>query len=293
MTAYERRITKISAFIKKKLPLGFQPQFALTLGSGGLGDIANSFKLVTDPIPYSQIPRFITTSVEGHKGNFLAGYIAEVPVIGFQGRKHFYELGGQPDLVNSLQEITLPVQVAHQLGARIYFATNAAGALNLRYKPGDIMIISSHFGLFFPNPLQGPVVFNAKRFIPQNNAYGQRLRLLLHKASSKIKMHQHVHEGVYAAVPGPTYEARAESQALRKLGIDAVGMSTVPEIIVATSLGMETIGLSLITNVIASDGTNATSHEEVMRTLSNPKTRKRINRLLETFFHLYSPPLPK
>lgn len=275
--------------IKEKLPPDFKPRVALTLGSGGLGDAAQIIENAVT-IPYEKIPGFKKTTVEGHAGNVIMGYISGVPVIGFQGRRHYYEEGGQPNDVIALKNVTFPVYVARALGADLYFATNAAGGLNSNYRTGDLMTIESHIDLYFPNPLLGPQVnfMNAARFQPQNTEYKAKFRKMLKQAAKNVEEENHLHEGVYCALTGPTYESRADSQKLRKDGADAVGMSTVPEVIAATNLGMETMGFSLITNVIAEDGTNVTSHEEVSAALEHPTTRARVTKILQEFFRLLS-----
>ena len=284
---YLERIYYARDYIKEKLPSDFTPRVALTLGSGGLGEVAQIINPVAN-IPYTEIPGFTETTIEGHKGNLVAGYIEGTPMIGFQGRKHYYEEGGQPNLVKALKNVTFPVYVARAVGADIYFATNAAGGLNLNFKSGDLMVIGAHIDIHFPNPLLGPQVdfMNPKRFQPQNTEYDSGLRALLHRAALKLNESDHVHEGVYAALTGPTYESRADSQLLRREGADAVGMSTVPEVIVAANLGMETVGYSLITNIVSPDGTNATSHEEVMAAINDPRTKKRITGITREFFGL-------
>lgn len=286
---YLARVNTARDFIKERLPRGFTPRVALTLGSGGLGEVANIIDKVAT-IPYEEIPGFKKTTVEGHAGNLVVGYIAGVPMIGFQGRRHYYEEGGQPNQVIALKNVTFPVYVARALGSDLYFATNAAGGLNPKYKPGDLMAIESHTDIHFPNPLLGPQVnfMNAARFQPQNTEYNPKFRELLKRAAANVGESEHLHEGVYVALTGPTFESRADSQMLRKEGADAVGMSTVPEIIVATNLGMETCGFSLITNVIAEDGTNATSHQEVMAALQDPATKGRVTNITQEFFRLFS-----
>ncbi|MCA9371575.1 purine-nucleoside phosphorylase [Candidatus Woesebacteria bacterium] len=284
--AYEKRIRSIASFIKSRLPDYFVPQFALTLGSG-LGQVAENITSVCKPIPYAQIPDFIETTVPGHAGNFIAGTISGIPIIGLQGRKHLYEMGMQPNPVMALREVTLPVQIVRALGAHTYVATNAAGGLNSLFQKGDLMIIRSHMGLFYPNALQGPPVMGSQQFVPQNREYNESMRKLLLEVARQTKHTKHVYQGVYAAVPGSSFETSAECQALRMLGVDAVGMSTVPEVMVATSLGMETVGISLITNVIAPDGVNATSHEEVMDSLNEQEANNRIAQIITDFFSLY------
>ncbi len=284
---YEARIHGIVEHLKKEIPEDFKPEFALTLGSG-LGEVVSQMQLLRDPIPYASIPNFIQTTVAGHQGNLLVGKISGVHVLGLQGRKHYYEEGPTPDEVTALREITIPVQVARLLGASVYFATNAAGGLDPKHKLNDLMAITSHLGLFFPNALQGPVVMDTERFVPQHTTYTPHLRQLLHTAATNLGIQQFLHEGIYCALTGPTYETSAESQALRALGVQAVGMSTIPEIVVANSLGMDTIGLSFISNVIAPDGENATSHEEVTGALNDIDAAQRAGRLITEFFRLYA-----
>lgn len=287
--AYRNKIDIAASFIKERLPADFSPKVVLTLGSGGLGDIAESIQKVAT-IPYSDIPGFFKPTVVGHAGNLIAGYIEGVAVIGYQGRRHYYENGGQPNAVVALKETVFPVYVARALGAELYVATNAAGGLNSAQKPGDLMVISSHLDIHFPNVLLGPQVpfMNAERFQPQHGQYNVQLRQLLHDAARNVGEAEHIHDGVYAALTGPTFESVADSQALRHEGADAVGMSTVPEIITASNIGMETLGISLVSNVIAPDGTNATSHEEVTAALQDPATRKRATSVLHEFFRLYA-----
>lgn len=286
---YLTRIDSAASYIKERLPEGFIPKVVLTLGSGGLGDIAGSIDTVAS-IPYEDIPGFFKTTVPGHKGNLIAGYIEGVPVIGYQGRRHYYEEGGQPNQVVALKNVVFPVYVARALGADVYIATNAAGGLNGDYSPGDLMAITSHVDIHFPNALLGPQVdfMDAQRFQPQHGQYNAAFRNMFHTAAQNTGEDAHVHDGVYAALTGPTFESVADSQLLRGEGVDAVGMSTVPEIITASNIGMETVGISLIANVISPDGTNATSHEEVTAALNDPKTRTRVSGILQEFFRLYA-----
>lgn len=286
---YRARIDEATSFIKERLPEGFVPRIVLTLGSGGLGTIGESIEKVAT-IPYGDIPGFFKPTVVGHAGNLIAGYLEGVPVLGYQGRHHYYEEGGQPNQVVALKNVVFPVYVARALGADLYIATNAAGGLNPLHKPGDLMAITSHIDIYFPNALLGPQVdfMHADRFQPQHGQYNQNLRQLFHQAAHNVGEENHVHEGVYVALTGPTYESKADSQMLRKNGADAVGMSTVPEIITASNIGMETLGVSLVSNVINEDGTNATSHEEVTAALEDPKTQKRATNVFREFFRLYA-----
>lgn len=190
-------------------------------------------------------------------------------------------------------QVVFGVHVLAELGVPNYFSTNAVGGLNLNYAVGDIMIIRSHINLI-PNPLLGRE-HNFKRldgrktsrFEPMNDAYDPELRALLEKAGEKYA--GHVHTGRYLALTGPTYETEAECVAFRDgLFVDAVGMSTAPEIIVARNRGMKTIAFSCITNTITADGTNATNHEEVVKTLDSPEVKERLTGTVRNFFRLYS-----
>ncbi|MBI5449651.1 purine-nucleoside phosphorylase, partial [Candidatus Gottesmanbacteria bacterium] len=173
-----------------------------------------------------------------------------------------------------------PVHVAANLGCKLYIATNAAGGLNPDFIVGDLMVITSHIGLFLPSPLTGPHhdFSTNDLFQPQSTEYDPALRKVFRQLDPTIR------EGVYVAVTGRAYETQAECVLLRKFGADAVGMSTVPEIIVATNRGMKTLGISMITNVIAKDGTNATNHEEVMEVLNSRKLEEKLFRVFRNFF---------
>jgi purine-nucleoside phosphorylase len=240
---------------------------------------------VVKRIPYTKLPQFIETGVEGHEGQMIFTYVNKIPVVILSGRKHFYELGGEPSLVSALKEVVLPVYVTAALGVSLYIATNAAGGLNSKYNAGDLMIIKSHLDLFFPNVLMGPQIDINKpqRFQSQSEIYNNKYRRKLLSIAKVEGIESFVHSGIYAALTGPTYESSADSQALRTLGVDAVGMSTVPEVITAANLGMETVGISLITNVISVNGTNKTSHEEVQQALDSREVKGRVYSLLSGF----------
>ena len=253
----------------------FNPVVCLTLGSG-----LNKLAELIDPIAtisYKDIPHFPILTVPGHEGTLIAGHLEGVPIIGLKGRKHYYEIA---DIPRPMDIVTFPVHVAASLGCRVYIATNAAGGLNPNYKVGDRMVITSHIGLFQPSPLTGSHHdFGTNAFFqPQNTEYSPKLRKLFRESNRSI------HEGVYVAVTGRAYETQAECLLLRASGADCVGMSTVPEIIVATNRGMKTMGVSMITNVITKDGTNRTSHEEVMAVLNSKKTEDALYRIFRTFF---------
>lgn len=282
MKDYEKKVQEAVDFLKDKVE---NVEFAIVLGSG-LGDLAKEIQNAQE-IDYKDIPNFPQVGVEGHEGKLIIGELEGVKIIALKGRKHYYEVADQPF---GILQVVFPVHVLASLGIKNYFVTNAAGGLNPAYKVGDIMIIKSHFS-FIPNPLLGRKMdfqtIDQKeilRFQPMNNAYDEKLRELL--ASSDFK--ENVHEGVYVAVTGPTYETEAEAIALRDgIKADATGMSTVPEVIVAKNRGMNCVGFSCITNVIAKDGTNATNHEEVKAILGSEDVRNKLVSVVKNFFKLY------
>jgi purine-nucleoside phosphorylase len=235
-----------------------KPEVGVILGSG-LGDLATE---IAEPaiVPYADIPHFARSTVVGHAGRLIIGLLENVPVVAMQGRFHLYE--GYP-----LQVLTLPVRVMRQLGAYTLIVTNAAGGVNPAYRPGDFMLIRDHInmpGLAGANPLLGPNDERfGERFPALANAYSAQLRAIAHSiaASSPEIM---LHEGVYTMVGGPNYETGAELRFLRAVGTDAVGMSTVPEVIVARHAGMQVLGLSLITNTATGNETGEVNHAEVL-----------------------------
>ena len=235
-----------------------KPEVGVILGSG-LGDLATE---IAEPaiVPYADIPHFARSTVKGHAGRLIIGLLENVPVVAMQGRFHLYE--GYP-----LQVLTLPVRVMRQLGAHTLIVTNAAGGVNPAYRPGDFMLIRDHInmpGLAGANPLLGPNDERfGGRFPPLAHAYDAQLRALAHAiaASSPEIM---LHEGIYTMVGGPNYETGAELRFLRAVGTDAVGMSTVPEVIVARHAGMQVLGLSLITNTATGNETGEVNHAEVL-----------------------------
>ncbi|HEY6408415.1 MAG TPA: purine-nucleoside phosphorylase, partial [Ktedonobacteraceae bacterium] len=211
-------------------------------------------------IPYAEIPHFARSTVVGHAGRLIIGMLEDVPVVAMQGRFHLYE-------GYTLQVLTLPVRVMRQLGAHTLIVTNAAGGVNPAYRPGDFMLIRDHInmpGLAGVNPLVGPNdVRFGERFPPMADAYSAELRALAHVVAAAWP-ELSLHEGVYTMVGGPNYETRAELRYLRTIGSDAVGMSTVPEVIVARHAGMQVLGLSLITNAATGEETAEVNHAEVL-----------------------------
>jgi purine-nucleoside phosphorylase len=237
-----------------------KPAIALILGSG-LGEMAAELEDVI-AIPYEEIPYFVQSTVAGHAGRLLIGTLENIPVVVMQGRFHSYE-------GYSLQQITFPVRVMYMLGAHTLIVSNAAGGVNPAYRPGDFMVISDHIylpGMAGHNPLSGP---NDERFGPRfpaaAQAYDASLRRLVRQIAKEWGRPGIVlHEGVYTMVAGPNFETKAELRFLRTIGTDAVGMSTVPEVIVAQHMGMRVLGLSLITNTATGDEVEEVKHTEVI-----------------------------
>lgn len=230
-----------------------RPRIMLILGSG-LGGLADSLEDAVH-LPFGEIPGFEPATVEGHRGRLVAGRLEGVECIALQGRYHVYE-GHPPEL------ITLPVRAMAALGARTLIVTNAAGGLNRAFRAGDLMIIDDHINLMGRNPLIGPVVPGDERFPDMSEAYDSTLRTI----TERVALDQGIRavRGVYCAVTGPSYETPAEIRMLRGLGADAVGMSTVPEVIVARAMGVRVLGVTLISNLAAGLRPEPLDHTEVI-----------------------------
>ncbi len=231
------RINKAAEFIKERLG-GRQPKVALILGSG-LSPIADSVKDAI-VIPYKEIPGFPVSTAVGHKGNFLSGTLYGVQVLVMQGRFHYYE--GYP-----METVTIGVRVFHQLGIEYLFVFNAAGAANPAFKVGDMVMITDHINMM-PNPLIGPNMEEfGPRFPDMTCPYDLELQDLARESAKKLGLG--IHEGVYFGSTGPTYETPAEVRFYRSVGADLLGMSTIPEVIVARHCGIRVFGMSAVTNV--------------------------------------------
>lgn len=230
-----------------------RPRIAIVLGSG-LGRLAER---VSDPvrIPYAGIPGFHTPTVVGHKGELVAGTLAGVPVVMQSGRFHMYE-------GHSAAESALPTRVFATLGAETLIVTNAAGGINRAFGPGTLMLIRDHLNLTGRNPLEGAVLPGETRFPDMTTAYDPDLRRVAQEVAKEKGIT--LQEGVYLALLGPTYETPAEIRMFDRLGADAVGMSTVPEVIVARARGMRVLGISTITNPAAGISDSPLNHAEVM-----------------------------
>jgi purine-nucleoside phosphorylase len=255
---YFDQVAEAAAFLKAKLN-GLSPQIAIVLGSG-LGAVADS---VSNPIviPYGEIPHFPQSTVQGHSGRIVAGTLGETPVIVMQGRVHFYE-GYSP------LQVTFPMRVLGLLGVRAVVLTNAAGGIAPGLSIGQFVALSDHINALGFNPLTGPneprfaVIPGAGlRFFDMTEAYSKALRALAQHAAEQEGWT--LHEGVYLATSGPSFETPAEIRAFRTLGATLVGMSTVPETIVARHMGIEVLGISCVTNLAAGLSETQLSHEEV------------------------------
>jgi purine-nucleoside phosphorylase len=238
--------------IRARTPL--TPEIGIILGSG-LGSVTDN---VVNPvsIPYTEIPHFHGTSIEGHAGRMVLGMFHGVPTVFLDGRFHLYE--GYP-----MEEVVFPTRTVCGLGVQTLVLTNAAGGVNTRYRPGDVMIIEDHLNLMGDNPLKGPNLAQfGPRFPDLSEAYSKDC-VEIFKTSAK-ELGIEVHQGVYAGLLGPTYETPAEIRMYRTLGADALGMSTVPESIAANHLGIRVAGLSCITNLAAGLSPQKLSHQEVI-----------------------------
>ena len=247
---YEKLMICVESIRKR---IDFQPEVALILGSG-LGDYADEIQ-IEQTINYTEIEGFPTSTVAGHKGRFVFGYVNEVPVVIMQGRVHFYE--GYP-----MSDVVLPTRLMGMLGAKKLILTNAAGGANFDFKPGDFMIINDHITIAIPSPLIGENIDElGVRFPDMSEVYSQRMRKIIKDTAEKmgIKMQ----EGVYMQFTGPAYETPAEVRLARTLGGDAVGMSTACEAMAAHHMGMEVCGISCITNLAAGMSTEKLDHKEV------------------------------
>ncbi len=229
------------------------PRAAIVLGSG-LGFLGEEVQDAVR-IPYAQIPGFPQPTVEGHKGELIAGTLEGVPVLTQSGRFHLYE-------GHSAEVAALPVRVFARLGVRTVILTNAAGGIRATLRAGSVMLIADHINLMFRNPLIGPALEGEERFPDMSDPYDPSLRELARTVARESRVS--LEEGVYCGLLGPSYETPAEIRMLQRLGADAVGMSTVPEVIVARARGMRCLGFSTITNPAAGLSTAPLSHQEVL-----------------------------
>ncbi|SDY49152.1 purine-nucleoside phosphorylase [Proteiniborus ethanoligenes] len=246
-------------FIKSKL--NEKPEIGIILGSG-LGPLADE---ITDAviIKYNEIPNFPSSTVQGHKGQLVIGKLENKVVVAMQGRFHYYE-------GYSLEQVTFPVRVMKALGVESMIVTNAAGGVNKEFSPGDLMIITDHINFAFDNPLIGENHDElGPRFPDMSHAYNKHMIEVANKAASNLKLH--IREGVYMWNPGPCYETPAEVRLASFIGADAVGMSTVPEVITAIHGNMNVLGISCITNMASGILDQPLNHNEVIETSERVK----------------------
>lgn len=270
---YFDQANQAADFLRSKLG-HLTPKIGIVLGSG-LGAVAEA---VLGPIfiPYAEIPHFPQSTVEGHSGRIVAGQLGGVPVVEMQGRVHYYE-GYSP------QQVTFPMRVLGRLGVKTVILTNAAGGINSNYQLGDLVLLADHINALGFNPLIGPNEARfgdgqgtGLRFFDMTQAYSVELRSLA-QAAARVEGYT-LHEGVYLATSGPSFETPAEIRAFRTLGADLVGMSTVPETIVARHMGIEVLGISCVTNLAAGLSAAQLSHQEVFETGS--RVQHQLARLL-------------
>ena len=244
------RIQETASWLKERMTTS--PKTAIILGTG-LGQLASEITDKTE-YPYSEIPNFPVSTVEGHSGKLIFGKLGGVDILAMQGRFHFYE-------GYSMKEVTFPVRVMYELGIKTLFVSNAAGGMNPEFKIGDLMIITDHINFFPEHPLRGKNLPTGPRFPDMHEPYDLSLVAEADKIAEEKGIR--VMHGVYVGVQGPTFETPAEYKMYRILGGDAVGMSTVPEVIVAHHCGIRTFGVSVITDLGGFDVPVEVSHEEV------------------------------
>jgi purine-nucleoside phosphorylase len=250
------------------------PRAGIILGTG-LGGLVGEMQ-VEATLPYGQVPHFPESTAPGHAGQLVCGQLAGKPVVAMEGRFHFYE-GYTP------QQITLPVRVMKALGCDVLIVSNACGGLNPQYQKGDLMVIEDHIGLFLDNPLRGPNDDRlGPRFPDMSRPYDRELIALARQIALEEKIV--CHQGVFVAVPGPNLETRAEYRFLRQIGADVVGMSTVPEVIVAVHSGLRSLGLSIVTDMCLPDALEPVNLPEIIATANTaePKLRALVRRLVQT-----------
>lgn len=251
MNAVYEKLTDCYESIKDRIP--FEPKVALVLGSG-LGNYADNMEVVSE-IDYHEIKGFPVSTVPGHAGKFIFGYVKKVPVVCMKGRIHYYE--GYP-----VTDVVLPTRLMKLMGAKILFLTNASGGINLSFGAGDFMLITDHIATFAPNPLIGANIDElGTRFPDMSHVYDADLQDVIRNAAKENGIS--LKEGVYVQLTGPSFESPADIRALSAIGADAVGMSTVVEAIAANHMGMKICGISCVANLAAGLSKNPLTHEEV------------------------------
>lgn len=265
-----KQVQETVSYIKERIY--FAPEYGVILGSG-LGSFTDEMK-VEFTLPYNEIPNFPVSTVQGHKGALVFGTIGDKKVVAMQGRFHFYE-------GYSMKEVTFPVRVMKYLGVEKLIVSNASGGVNPNYKVGSIVMITDHINMTPEHPLRGK---NDERFGPRFVNMGEPYsRMMIAKAQALAQeLNIEVHEGIYLGLQGPTFETLAEYKMVKILGADCVGMSTVPEVIVARHMDLETFGISVITDMGNKESIGTISHDEVLEAAkkAEPKVRRLIKELI-------------
>ncbi len=272
MNQVYEKLLKCYESVKDRIP--FEPEVALVLGSG-LGDYANDMKVETE-IDYHEIEGFPVSTVPGHAGKFIFGYVGSVKVVCMKGRVHYYE--GYP-----ISDVVLPARLMKLMGAKTLFLTNASGGINTSFKAGDFMMITDHVSIFAPNPLVGENIDElGTRFPDMSHVYDEELKKTIKDSAKKLGIE--IKEGIYAQLTGPSFESPAEIQLLSKLGVDAVGMSTVVEAIAANHMGMKICGISCVCNLAAGLCVNPLTHEEVQAAAKEaaPKFKSLVTEIIQS-----------
>ena len=271
MTDLKRQITEARDYVRKQTRV--KPDIAIILGTG-LGKLARAIKRPTR-IPFDDIPHFPMSTVLGHSGELVIGTLSGKKVVAMSGRVHYYE-------GYSMQEVCFPLRVMKHLGARTLIVSNAVGGMNPYYERGDIVIIEDHINLMGDNPLIGPNDDSiGTRFPDMSEPYTRKLIELAERVALDLRIK--VHKGVFVGVAGPNLETRAEYRFLRGIGSDTVGMSTVPEVIVAVHMGMKVLGLSVVTDLCLPDALEPASHIRIMKAAekAEPKLTKVVKEVLK------------
>ncbi len=265
-----KRIKETTSFIQDKVD--FKPKVGIILGTG-LGGLVKEIEVVNE-LPYNEIPNFPVSTVEGHAGSLIFGKLAGVNVVAMQGRFHYYE-------GYSMQEVTFPIRILKFLGIKTLMLSNASGGLNPGFSVGDIMVITDHINLFPDHPLRGPNIEElGPRFPDMSEVYATSMVNLINKVAYDNAID--LQNGVYAGISGPTYETPAEYHYIRTVGADAVGMSTVPEAIVARHMNLPCVAVSVITDMGTPDEQEEITHEivQIVAQEVEPKMTKLIKKFL-------------
>ena len=270
MNPVYEKLMKCYESVKEKVK--FTPKVALVLGSG-LGDYAEDIK-ITATLDYHDIEGFPVSTIPGHKGRFVFGYVEETPVVIMQGRVHFYE-------GYSIQDVVLPIRLMKLMGAEVLFLTNAAGGVNFDFHAGDLMLIKDHISMFVPSPLIGANLDElGGRFPDMSDIYDRELRDMIKNLARDLEIS--LQEGIYIQLTGPAYESPAEVQMCRILGGDAVGMSTACEALAANHMGMKICGISCISNLACGMTDQPLSHKEVQEAADKvaPRFKKLVTNVI-------------